>query len=174
MFFLQMSGFPGSGKSTLSRHIAKRLNAVIVDHDIVKSSLMKSIEETPLDPKMAGKIAYDIDWSLVEFHLSLGANVILDSPCLYDELIQKGTRLAETYGASYKYVECYLDDMTAINQRLQQRERLPSQIAEVLSPEAFTHTLANSKKPVGHETLIVDTAQPLDAYFQEVTDYLKN
>ena len=173
MFFIQMSGFPGSGKSTLSRQIAKQLDAIIVDHDIVKSSLMKSIEETPLDPKMAGKIAYDIDWSLVEFHLSQGANVILDSPCLYDELIQKGTRLAETYGAAYKYVECYLEDMNAINQRLQQRERLPSQIAEVLSPDAFTYTLANSIKPVGHETLIVDTAEPLDAYLQEVIDYLK-
>lgn len=34
MFFLQMSGFPGSGKSTLGRLIAKHTNAIVIDHDI--------------------------------------------------------------------------------------------------------------------------------------------
>lgn len=112
-----MSGFPGSGKSTLSREIAKQLKAVIVDHDIVKSSLMESLLEVPIHPKLAGKASYNIDWSLVEFYLSQGHNVILDSPCLYDELIEKGIPLSEKYPIKYKYVECYLDDMGEINRR---------------------------------------------------------
>ncbi|WP_033541010.1 AAA family ATPase [Planococcus sp. CAU13] len=172
MFFIQMSGFPGSGKSALSREIAKQCWAVIVDHDVVKSSLMKSIEETPIDPKLAGKIAYNIDWSLVEFHLSQGMNVILDSPCLYEELIEKGIALCEKFCATYKYVECYLDDRDEINRRLQQRERMLSQISAAPSPEAFTYTIANSKKPVGHEILTVNTSQPLEAYLPEVIDYV--
>lgn len=53
MFFVQMSGFPGSGKSTLSRQIAKRTGAVIVDHDIVKSALLHSIDDSPIDAKLA-------------------------------------------------------------------------------------------------------------------------
>jgi hypothetical protein len=44
MFFLQMSGFPGSVKSILFRHLSKLTGAVIIDHDIVKSSLLKSLE----------------------------------------------------------------------------------------------------------------------------------
>ncbi len=45
MFFLQMSGFPGSGKSTLSREIARRLDAVIVDHDVTKTALLESTSQ---------------------------------------------------------------------------------------------------------------------------------
>lgn len=56
MFFVQMSGFPGSGKSTLSREIAKRTGGVVIDHDIVKSALLHSIKGTPLDGKIAGNI----------------------------------------------------------------------------------------------------------------------
>jgi predicted kinase len=76
MFFVQMSGFPGSGKSTLARQIGKRTGAVIIDHDIIKSALLNTIEETPIHGKQAGKISYNIDWSLIEFHLSQGHNVI--------------------------------------------------------------------------------------------------
>ncbi|RLQ89829.1 AAA family ATPase [Planomicrobium sp. Y74] len=173
MIFIQMSGFPGSGKSALSREIAQQFGAVIVDHDVVKSSLMESIEDAPIDSKLAGKIAYNIDWSLVEFHLSQGFHVILDSPCLYNELVEKGIFLCEKYNATYKYVECYLDDMNEINRRLKTRNRMVSQIGEVLSPEAFTYTIANSKKPVGYEILTINTDQPLEAYLQEVINYLK-
>lgn len=65
MFFLQMSGFPGSGKSTLSREIAKMTGAIIIDHDIVKSALLESFEVDDIDTRVAGKISYDIEWALM-------------------------------------------------------------------------------------------------------------
>lgn len=173
MFFVQMSGFPGSGKSTLSREIAKQLKAVIVDHDIVKSSLMESLLDVPIDPKLAGKVSYNIDWSLVEFYLSQGHNVILDSPCLYDELIEKGIALSEKYPIKYKYVECYLDDMEEINRRLRNREKMISQVQKVSSLEAFNHTIANSKKPSERKILTVDTSKPIETYLQKVINYIK-
>ncbi|OAX49418.1 Shikimate kinase [Paenibacillus sp. AD87] len=70
MFFLQMSGFPGSGKSTLSRRIAKITGAIIIDHDISKSSILKSIGDSNLELKVLGMTSYNIDWSLIEFYLS--------------------------------------------------------------------------------------------------------
>lgn len=42
-----MSGLPGSGKSTLSREIARRLDAVIVDHDVTKTALLESTSQHP-------------------------------------------------------------------------------------------------------------------------------
>lgn len=173
MFFVQMSGFPGSGKSTLSREISKQVNCVIVDHDIVKSALLHSINESPIDPKLAGEISFNIDWSLIEFHLSLGLNVIFDSPCLYDEMIEKGTKLAEKYQAKYKYIECYLDNMEEINARLKRRERKISQIEAVQSEEAFLFTINNSKKPSAHPCFVVDTSRSLESYIEEVLAYLK-
>jgi len=43
MVFVQMSGLPGSGKSTLSREIAKRTGSIVIDHDIIKSALLRGV-----------------------------------------------------------------------------------------------------------------------------------
>ncbi|MFD2446887.1 AAA family ATPase [Bacillus sp. CGMCC 1.16607] len=172
MFFVQMSGHPGSGKSTLARQIATRVEAVIIDHDIVKSALLHSVEEAPIDAKLAAKISYNIDWSLIEFHLSQGHAVIFDSPCLYEVMVEKGTELSKKYNVKYKYVECYLNDIHEINFRLKNRERKISQIKEVDLKEAFTFTIENSKKPDEYNCLVVDTAQPLESYIQEVLNYI--
>lgn len=172
MFFLQMSGFPGSGKSTLSREIARRLDAVIVDHDVTKTALLESTAQHSLDPGLAGKIAYDLDWALVEFHLSLGRNVILDSPCLYDVMIERGLAITENSGATYRYVECLVDDIDEINRRLRERNRKLSQIRSV-SPEDFHRTVAGSKKPAHMHTLTIDTNRPLETYFSDTIAYLQ-
>jgi predicted kinase len=102
MFFVQMSGFPGSGKSTLAREIANRTGAIIIDHDISKSTLLSSLQDVPMDLNLTGKVAYNIDWSFIEFYLSQGKDVIFDSPCLYEVMIEKGTALAKNYQANYK------------------------------------------------------------------------
>lgn len=70
MFFLQMSGFPGSGKSTLARRIAKNTGAIVIDHDIVKTTLLESLETRQIETMAAGGISYEIEWSLIDFHLS--------------------------------------------------------------------------------------------------------
>lgn len=172
MFFLQMSGFPGSGKSTLSREIARRLDAVIVDHDVTKTALLESTAQHSLDPELAGKVAYDLDWALVEFHLSLGRNVILDSPCLYDVMIDRDLAMTANSGATYRYVECLVDDVDEINRRLRERERKLSQIRSV-SPENFDRTVASSKKPPIMHALTIDTNRPLETYLPDVIAYLQ-
>lgn len=172
MYFIQMSGFPGSGKSTLAREIATKMGFIIIDHDIVKSALLNSIEDSSLDGRLAGKISYNIDFSLVDFHLSQGHNVILDSPCLYEEMVEKGIQLAQKYTASYKYIECYLADFSEINQRLQSRERMASQISKIHSEENFHATLHAAKKPHNMQCLVVDTGQPLEQYIEDVFQYI--
>lgn len=169
--FIQMSGFPGSGKSTLAREIAKRTGAVIIDHDIVKSALLQSIHDASIDPKVAGGIAYNIDWALIDFHLASGHSVILDSPCLYEEMVEKGSALTQKHQVKYKYVECILNDFKEINRRLTSRERLVSQIEEIKSEAAFQHTVQNSKRPPIN-VCTVETNQPLEDYIEEVIDYI--
>ncbi|MFD1356964.1 AAA family ATPase [Fictibacillus halophilus] len=171
MFFIQMAGFPGAGKSTLAREIGKRTGAVVIDHDIVKSALLHSIDEDTLDPKLAGKISYNIDWSLIESQLSHGNSVIFDSPCFYKEMIEKGTELAKKYEASYKYIECILNDFDQINERLRNRNRMISQIKEA-NQEMFNYGLYNSKKPSDHKYLEINTNLPIDNYIDEVIHYI--
>jgi len=134
VIFLQMSGFPGSGKSTLSRLIAKSTKAIAIDHDVVKTALLESLG-CDMNPKRVGGIAYNIEWSLIDFYLSQGHDVILDSPCFYEVMVTRGTALADKYAAKYKYVECFLDDFHEINNRLKNRQRKTSQIDPVKPEE---------------------------------------
>lgn len=173
MFFLQMSGFPGSGKSTLARHIGKRTGAVVLDHDIVKSALLKSMDARQLDARTTGSISYDIEWALIDFHLSQGHSVILDSPCFYQEMLEKGKILSKKHHAEYKYIECYLEDYIEINRRLKTRQQMISQIQEVESEEIFQASIHNSKRPQDAAFLKVDTSRSIQDYIEEVMDYLQ-
>jgi predicted kinase len=174
MFFLQMSGFPGSGKSTLSRLIAKSTGAIIIDHDIVKSTLLTSLETNYIDTNVVGKIAYDIEWSLIDFHLSQGHSVILDSPCFYTEMVEKGIKLTEKYQVDYKYVECYLNDLAEIQNRLKNRTRMISQIQQVASDKALAEWVNKSKRPSEFESLVVDSGKPIESYLDAVISYISD
>lgn len=115
-----MSGFPGSGKSTLARQISQAAGAVIVDHDISKTAIMKSLslQGNTMESRAIGQLSYDVDWSLVDFYLSNGHSVIMDSPCLYSNVLETGLELARKYQKRYKYVECYIEDIEIIRNRL--------------------------------------------------------
>ena len=44
---IQMSGAPGSGKSTLARAIAPQLHAAVLDHDLIKATLVEHLPARP-------------------------------------------------------------------------------------------------------------------------------
>lgn len=72
MFFLQMSGFPGSGKSTLTRRVANVTGAIIVDHDISKTAILEASEGQGIELKTLGRFSYKVDWALIEFYWNAG------------------------------------------------------------------------------------------------------
>ncbi|MCH4570145.1 AAA family ATPase [Bacillus sp. ES1-5] len=172
MFFLQMSGFPGSGKSTVSKYIAKLTGALIVDHDVLKSALLQSLEMKGVESTIVGGVSYDVEWALIDSYLEQGHSVILDSPCLYEGLVEKGMKLSNKHGVKYKYIECYLNDMEEINNSLRTRKRMVSQIGKVDSEVAFKKWLDGSKRPLNSEYLIVDSGKPLERYAQKMMDYI--
>jgi len=126
MIILQMAGFPGSGKSTISKEIARRINAIVIDKDILKSSML----ENGLSNEISSKLAYDVMFDLGKFYLEQGRSIVLDTPCYYDEIIVKGMKLSKTYNAEYKYLHCFVEDYEIINERIKLRKNMISQITE--------------------------------------------
>ena len=133
LYFVQMFGVPGSGKSTIARALSEELGAVIVDHDVTKSALLAArIAEAD-----AGRASYEVLRALSDGILSQGRSVIFDSPCLYDELLETGMETARKHSATYRYIECQQPDLDALNQRLLARESKPSQIQHL--DQSFRH-----------------------------------
>ena len=60
--FIQMSGTPGSGKSTIAALLRQRIGGVVIDHDVLRSSLFES--GIPFD--QAAQHAYQLQWALAQ------------------------------------------------------------------------------------------------------------
>ncbi len=134
---VQMSGAPGSGKSTLARAIAPQLHAAVLDHDMIKATL---VEQMPLPAlagagpvagarpdQAAGRASYELARRLAATLLDTGITVILDSPCFYQEQLDAGQKVAAEHGAGYRYVECVTESLDVVAARLRTRTAYPTQ-----------------------------------------------
>jgi predicted kinase len=177
--FIQMSGVPGAGKTTIANAVARRIGAVVIDHDVTKSALL----EAGASASFAGAASYQVLHAVAQHLLGQGHSVVFDSPCFYVELLERGQRLARELGAYYRYIECVVADLDELDRRLRMRPRLPSQVAGVwglpakgsgkahVGEEVFRDWMANMKRPaVGY--LALDTTRSLDVCIEEAIAYI--
>jgi len=127
---VQMSGVPGSGKSTLGKLLGTAIDAVIIDHDLLRTFFLDN--NTPFD--QSAKQAYAFQWLLAEDLIKQGRSIIFDSTCNYQETLDRGTALANQYDYDYKYIECKVNDVDLLDTRLQTRTSLRSQRTGVNKP----------------------------------------
>lgn len=179
LFFVQMSGAPGSGKTTIARAIANATGAVVIDHDVTKSALLAA--EVPV--ALAGRASYQLLDALARHLLKQGHSVIFDSPCFYEELLARGQQLAQEHGATYRYIECILHVLDELDRRLRTRERMRSQVAGVYAPTAtdsgtttsgeqrFRNWIANMKRPKSNY-LTIDTTQSIERCTAQAIQYI--
>ncbi len=128
--FIQMSGVPGSGKTTIATALARHTGAVIIDHDITKTALL----ESGVSIEVAGRASYGVLKMLARHLLSQGQSIIFDSPCFYKELLAYGQATAAEFAAEYRYIECVLDDFEELEKRLKKRQPLRSQRLGISEP----------------------------------------
>lgn len=119
--FIQMSGAPGTGKTTTAELLAPHIDAVTIPHDLIKSQLLDS----GMSFNDAGKLAYDMDWALAENAIRQGLSVMVDTPCLFPEIVDRGQELARKHDFTYWYVELSADpdDLTVLDARLRARPK---------------------------------------------------
>lgn len=128
---IQMSGAPGSGKSTVARLLRPCVGGIIIDHDVLRSALLEAAI-IPFDD--AAKQAYLLQWKLAEDLMNQGVNVIIDSTCNYPEVLEQGTALTAQHNYAYWYVECQVGDVDLLDKRLRARPAMASQRSAVDCP----------------------------------------
>jgi predicted kinase len=175
-FLLQMAGGPGAGKSTLAAEIASKRGAVIVNSDVVKSTLL----DAGIAWKQAGPAAYQVLFALADDLLGQGHNVILDSPSHYDYIPENGERIAGERGAVYRFVEAVCPALDEVRRRLAERTPRRSQMigldtwpvdadAPTGAKRVGTHAW-ETKKP--SHAIEVDTSGPGEDALKRALEYL--
>ncbi|MEV4267619.1 ATP-binding protein [Kribbella sp. NPDC049584] len=178
-FLLQMSGLPGSGKSTIARHVGSRYGAAVVDLDVIRSAVL----DGGVSIEASGRVAYPVMYEQTRSLLAQGFSVVIDSPCGYDEIVATGRAMADERGVAYKYVELVTDDLALIDGRLKARVPLRSQRraiglhaidagdTDLDGDQLFQTWLQRTKRPP-EDYLQVDAANPIALILTELDTYL--
>jgi len=175
---LQMSGVPGAGKSSIAGEIVRRRGFTALDHDVVKTALL----DAGIPGDQAGKASYKAVLALAEDLLSQGKDVIIDSPCLYQDLLEAGQAAATRRGAAYRYIECVVDDLDVLEARLHGRGARRSQRPSMAQgpdgapatddgPALFRRWAASMARPE-HGLLILDTSGDFEGCVQRALAFL--
>ncbi|KAM5346851.1 hypothetical protein ACJ41O_009856 [Fusarium nematophilum] len=116
-----MSGAPGSGKSMMARLLRQSIGGLVIDHDVFRSALLE-YNDVAFDE--VAKRAYNLQWLLAEDAMKQGLNIIIDSTCNFQEVLDQGSALAEKYDFTYWYVECKVEDIDLLDNRLRSRDSI--------------------------------------------------
>jgi predicted kinase len=165
-----LAGFPGSGKSTVGRALARRLGAALVDQDTVTGPLVAVVAELVGvhdldDARLAEptrRARYDTVVDVAEDNLRIGTPVVLVAPFSLErrdlqawESVDRRLRAA---GGTPLLVWLHLDPAAVVG-RLQARGAARD-LAKLADPAAFAAGLRRGE-PVGPH-LLVDAERPPD------------
>ena len=165
-----VTGWPGSGKSTVGRRVARRLGAALVDQDTVTGPLVAVVAELVGthdldDPRLAGptrQARYETVVAVAEDNLRVGTPVVLVAPFSAERrnlpAWQALDRRLRAAGGAPVLVWLQLEP-SAVVRRLQARGA-PRDLAKLADPSSFLAGLDHGR-PVGPH-LAVDAGGTVD------------
>lgn len=166
-FLLQMAGFPGTGKSTVSNLISKHTGAIVLDRDVVKNAMLNC----GIEGQVLADASYNVVFEMGSDYLSKGNSVIIDTPCYYKDTVDYGIKVARDNKADYKYIECIVNDYSIVENRLQTRTKLETQILST-TKERYYKVYDKSVKPEERDVLKIDTTSFDHFDINEILSYL--
>lgn len=164
-FIIQMHGHPGSGKSLVARGIAGATGAIVLDRDVVKSTML----EYGHDDDDIAPVAYEICLRMAGEIARQGYSVILDSTAYYPIIRNRGRQYAEEANAGYYIVDVVCTDEEELRRRLDERDNKPSQID---APQGDPYQQPGAEK-IDEPHLLVDTCeQTIEQCVRQAMEYI--
>ena len=161
---VQMHGEPGSGKSTVARALAPRIDAIVLDKDIIKSALLRSGAPEAL----AASAAYETYFELARDIVRQGRSLILDNPVFWPRVEAQWLAVSALAACPPLLIECVCPDRDELLRRLTSRNGLESHPREPLDLLRHPGSAATRFQP----RVTLDTTRPLDALIAEAVLYI--
>lgn len=113
-------GLPGTGKTTLSKEIAKHFKAVYLRVDTIEQTL-KNMPDGPNSSKV-GAEGYLISYAIASENLGLGMNVVADSVNSISITRQDWQQVAKKANADFLEIELICSDEQEHKRRVENRQ----------------------------------------------------
>ncbi len=162
-FLIIFSGLPGTGKTTLAKGLAARLNAVYLRADTIEKALVQG------GIKDIGELGYRVGYATAKENLILGNIVIADSVNPWHLTREAWRQAAKDAGAPFIDVEIVCSD------RLEHRRRIENREIDIagLKPPAWQDVLDHDYHPWTDPPIQIDTAgrsieEAMEELFQHI------
>jgi predicted kinase len=106
-------GLPGTGKTTLSREVARRCGAVYLRIDTIEQSIRATL------PVEMGAAGYAVAMALARQNLSIGQTVVADAVNPVDEARGAWREIAAQLGARVLEIEVVCSDVQEHRRRVE-------------------------------------------------------
>ncbi len=144
------SGLPGTGKSTIARELARRIDATYLRIDTIEQALKNS--SLRIDP--VDDAGYAVAFALAEDNLKLGRIVVADSVNPVEETRAAWRIVAARAGCDAMDVEIVCSDEAEHRRRVETRT---SDIAGLCQP-TWSEVVRRDYQPWQSERILIDTA----------------
>jgi predicted kinase len=147
-----MYGYPGSGKSYVSRSLANEIQLAQVSSDRIRSELFQNPR---YDAQENAIVTHLMDYMSEEF-LNAGVSLVYDTNALRAAQRRKLREMARKHKAAYLLIWLQIDLETAFA-RTQERDRRTSddKYAEPQTRSTFERQLSGMQNPEGEDYLVI-------------------
>lgn len=162
------SGLPGTGKTTISKEVAKRLKAIYLRVDTIEQTL-KNFDGYP-DSLVIGSEGYLISYAIAKENLALGLDVIADSMNPIAITRCDWRQVAEEANTIFVEIELICSN------KKEHQDRVEKRIADIDGHKLPTWNDVQNKdyEPWESIPLLVDTSRhTVDESVQKIIEYIK-
>ncbi len=161
-------GLPGTGKTTISKEVARRLKAVYLRVDTIEQTL-KNLEGYP-DSLVVGSEGYLVSYAIAKENLGLGLDVVADSVNPIAITRQDWRRVAEESKTVFVEIELICSD------KKEHQRRVEARVADIDGHRLPTwkDVLNRDYEPWDSISMVIDTSRhTVDESIQKIIECIK-
>ncbi len=145
-------GFPGAGKTYLSRQLSEEVRAAHIQSDRIRSEVF----ETPKFDRSEDKVVSNLTIYMIEEFLNAGISVVCDMNAMRVALRRSLRELARRSKAQVQFIWLQLDTETAFSRVVNRdKRRVDDKYAMILDRTSFEALVGQMQNPTPTEEYVV-------------------